>query len=48
MRKVDKGRPAKVTKHIKLAPTASSGTRFHSDEAGPFGKFKSRFSLYGQ
>jgi len=38
LREVNKGRPAKITKNMKLAPSANSGTRFHSAEAGPFGK----------
>ena len=45
---VDKGGAAKVTKHMKLAPSASSGTRFESDEGWPFGKLRVQFSLYGQ
>ena len=48
MRKVDKGRPAKVTKHMKLAPSTSSGTRFESNEGGPFANLIGRFYLYGQ
>jgi len=48
LREVDKGRAAKITKHLKLAPSASSETRFHSAEAGPFGKLIGRFSLSRQ
>jgi len=48
LREVNKGRAAKVTKHMKLAPLASSGTRFESDEGCPFGKLIGRFSLSRQ
>jgi hypothetical protein len=45
---IDKGGAAKVTKNMKLAPSASSGTRFESDEGWPFGKLITRFSLSRQ
>jgi len=38
LREVEKERAAKITKHMKLAPSASSGTRFNNDEGWPFGK----------
>jgi hypothetical protein len=68
LREVNKGRAAKITKHMKLGHSANSkagflytvskfvelaviscsGTRFESDEGGPFANLIGRFSLYGQ
>jgi hypothetical protein len=44
LREVEKKRAAKITKHMKLAPSASSGTRFNNDEGWPFGKSGVGFS----